>query len=279
MKKQDHLATLRPWAEWGKASALARTPPPDWSAVDALVSATQPHLLENAKRLRTLLERSAAQLKMSDPLLCDLGVNRWLHEENSYSNWLAWALEQLGDAHLILDVLGVRSAEFAAVCAGETAHVQREAPVQDGLPGNDGRIDLLISFGDPPRAWLGVEVKTYDEEFWKQEGYLKSLQGFRCEVAPECVLVAIHDVSERRRCGFQMRLWKEVSLALRRAIARKAQDCEHLAITAMMVAFVAAIEQSLLEMSTTAARRAWKSKPTLMPEDLVSYLERAMESR
>ncbi len=268
---------MRQWAEFGRASALALTPPADWSAADALVRAAQPQLLENAKRLRTLLERCTAQFGLSDPLLCDLGLNRWLQEENSYSNWLAWVLEQFGDARLILDVLGVQSGGFAAACVGEKTHVQREAPVQDGLPGEDGRIDLLISFGDPPRAWLGVEVKTYDEQFWKQEGYVKSLAGFPCDVGAECVLIAIHEVSERQRCGFQMRLWKEVSLALRRAIALYSQDCEHLAITAMMLAFVAAIEQSLLKFGTTAPRRAWKNKPTLLPEDLVSYLEAALE--
>jgi len=275
MKEQDHLATLSQWAEWGRAPVLVRALRPDWSAVDALVNATKPQLLENARLLRNLLERSTTQLKLSDPLLCDLGVNRWRNEENSYSNWLAWVLEQVGDAHLILDVLGVRSTEFAAVCAGEKPHVQREVPVQEGLPGNDGRIDLLISFGKPPRAVVGVEVKTYDQQSWKQEGYVKSL-GKLCDVAPQCVLVAIDDVPERQRCGFQLRTWEEVSIALRKAIAGYAQVCEHLAIVAMMLAFVAAIEQNLLGIDTAAARRAWKGRPTLMPWDLVSYLERAV---
>ena len=246
-----------------------------------LVSAANPQLLENAKGLRELLQRSSTQLKLSDPLLCDLGANRWLNEETSYSNWLAWALEQLGDAQLILDVLGVRNAAFASACAGTKPHVQREAPVQEGLPGNDGLIDLLISFGDPPQALLGVEVKTYDQQYWKQQGYIDSLRGIHCDVPPECVLVALEDVSERQRCGFQLRLWKEVGLGLRRAIVRYAKDCEHVATAAMMLAFVAAIEQSLLGIGTTAARRAWNGKPTLipeMPEDLVSYLESALES-
>jgi len=259
VKEQDHLATLSRWAGWGRASAPARTPLPDWSAVDALVGAAKPQLLENAKCLRELLQRSSTQLMLSDPLLCDLGVNRWLSGETAYSDWLAWALEQLGDAQLILDVLGVRSAAFASTCAGTKPHVRREAPVQEGLPGNDGLIDLLISFGDPPRALLGVEVKTYDQQYWKQQGYIDSLRGIHCDVAPECVLVAIEDASERQRCGFRLRSWKEVGLGLRRATARYAKDCEHVAIAAMTLAFVAAIERNLLGIGTTAARRAWRA--------------------
>jgi hypothetical protein len=277
-KKRDHLATLIQWAEWGRASALARTLRPDWSAVDTLVNAAGPQLLENAKLLRNLLERTAAQLKLGDPFLCDLGAPRWLQEENSYSDWLAWVLEKLGDARLILGILGVESAEFASVCASEEIYVEREAPVQEGLPGNDGQIDLLISFGEPPRAIVGVEVKTYDQQYWKQEGYTKSLGKLPCDVAPACVLVANDEVSERQLCGFKLRPWKEVSIALRKAIALYAQDCEHLAIVAMMLAFVAAIEQNLLGIDAAAARRAWRGKPTLMPQDLVSYLERAAES-
>lgn len=252
-------------------------PQPDWSAVDALINATKPRLLEDSARLRDLLIRSSIQLTLSDPFLCDLGVNRWLDEENSYSNWLAWVLQQLGDAQLILDVLGVRRAEFTTVCGGEKAHVQREVFLQEGLPGNDGRIDLLISFGDPPRALLGVEVKTYDQEYSKQRGYCESLQKIPCDVAPECVLVADDYVSERQLCGFRLRRWEEVSIALRKAVACYAQHSEHAAITAMMLAFVAAIEQKLLGMGTIAARRAWKRKPTLMPENLFSHLKRAME--
>lgn len=278
MKKQDHLATLNRWAEWGSATALVHTPRPDWSAVDALINAAKPALLENARYLRELLERSFAQLRLSDPFLCDLGVSRWLDDENSYSNWLAWALEQLGDADLILDVLGVRRTDFAAVCVGQKVRVQREVQVKEGLPESPGRIDLLISFGDPPRALLGVEVKIFDEQHWKQEGYVKSLGQVPCDVAPACVLLAIDDVPVRQRFGFQLRLWEDVSLALRRAIAHYAQNCDHIAIAAMMLAFVAAIEQNLLEIGTTAARRAWRSKPTLMPRDLVSYLKRTAET-
>jgi hypothetical protein len=105
-------------------------------------------------------------------------------------------MEQLGHANLILDVLGARDSEFASICSGEAIHVEREAPVP--------------------------------------EGYFKSLQKLSCDIAPVCVLVARDEVDERQLCGFRLRPWKEVSIAMRKAIAGYAEDCEHLAIVAMM---------------------------------------------
>jgi hypothetical protein len=276
MGRDDHAGVLRQWAEWGRAYLSVRDPPPNWAAVLALIEAAAPRLQEDSCALRDLLERSKNQLGLPDPLLCDLGVHRWLDEETSYSNWLAWALERLRDPSLILDVLGIQSAEFGSACAGEDTYVEREAPVQEGLPGRDGLIDLLISFGEPPRALVGVEVKTSDEQYWKQQGYLDSLRRL-CEPV-ECVLVANYEVPERQRCGFKLRTWKEVSIALRKAIGRYSQDCEHPATLAMMLAFVAAIEQKLLDLPVAAVRRAWRNQPTLASRDVVSYLEETLET-
>jgi hypothetical protein len=83
---------------------------------------------------------------------------------------------------------------------------------------------------------------------------------------------AKQQVSERELCGFELRQWKELSLALRRAIAHYAQDCKHLAIVAMMLAFVAAIEQNLLRIHSASARRAWAGKPTLRHQILQVFM-------
>ncbi len=109
MVQPDHIASLVQWAELGQAYASPRLSPADWSAVDILVEAAQPRLLENSKALCELLARSTNQLKSSDPLLCDLGVHRWLESdrEESYSDWLAWVLEQLDHASVVTRVLGV----------------------------------------------------------------------------------------------------------------------------------------------------------------------------
>jgi hypothetical protein len=136
-------------------------------------------------------------------------------------------------------------------------------------------IDLLISFGTPPRALVGVEVKTVDEQYWKQRGYLDSLRQL-CEPV-DCVLVANYEVPERQRCGFKLTTWRELSVALRKAIGRYSQQCEHPATLAMMLAFVAAIEQNLLGLPVAAARRAWRNQPTLASRDVVAYLKETLE--
>jgi len=269
MKKQDHLATLCQWAEWGKV----RLRRPHWSAVDALVNAVEPQLLENAKRLRNLLERSATQLRFSDPLLCDLGVHRWLEKETSYSDWLAWVLERLDSTGAVLDVLGVQNPQFASFCVGDYV-VDREVPLKKGLTGHQGQIDLLIRFGDPPRALLGIEVKTYDQQYLKQKGYKESISQLWPGVESDCVLVVNRQPRPNELYGFRPRQWREVTIALRRAVAGSVHVPG--AEVAMMLAFIAAVEQNLLELGTAVARRAWRGQPALTPPGLLEYLKRAV---
>jgi hypothetical protein len=250
----------------------------DWSAVDSLIKAAEPSLIEDSMALRDLLERSRDQPKFTDPLLCDLGLHRWLAKdrEESYSDWLAWTLEQLGDADAILRVLGVQDAEFQSLCSGRTFRLEREAFVQEGAPDREGKIDLLIHFGQPVKALLGVEVKTTDESYNKQAGYLRSLKG--CCGCVKCVLLAIPDVPPDSCFGFTLRRWQEVSLALRREIVRYVGAHPAETIAAMMCGFVAAVEQNLLEFGTAAARRACSTppKPTWLSGPLRKYLRRAL---
>jgi hypothetical protein len=148
--------------------------------------------------------------------------------------------------------------------------VEREAFVKEGTPGREGRIDILLHFGEPEKALLGVEVKTWDESYEKQRGYLESLRK-RCPQA-ECVLVAIPAVPADKCFGFGMRRWQDVSVALRREIARYVGSRD--SIAAMMCGFVAAVEQNLLQFGTVAARRAWNTppQPTWFSKRLDEYL-------
>lgn len=108
MQQVKHIAVLDQWAEWGRERACPQQPRPGWSAVETLIAAAQPRLLEDSRVLREILEISRDQLKFTDPLLCDLGLHRWLAKdrEEAYSDWLAWVLEQLGDTDAVFRVLG-----------------------------------------------------------------------------------------------------------------------------------------------------------------------------
>jgi len=277
MGRPDHVANLVQWAEWGKAYAPPRLSRPDWSAVEILIEAAQPRLLEDSKALRELLERSTDQLKSSDPFLCDLGVHRWLEadREESYSDWLAWVMEQLNQASVILRVLHVQDPKFVATSEGQPYRVEREAGVKEGCPGSSGRVDLVVHFGDPEVAVLGVEVKTFDENYEKQRGYVQSLRKFCPRV--ECVLVAKYDVPQDRLFGFKLRTWENLSVALRQVIAGYIHSHGANPISTMMLGFVGAIEQNLLGYGIAAPRRAWENRPALLPEDLSNHLRRALE--
>jgi len=276
MQNIDHIAVLGQWAEWGRACSSSRQSRPDWSAVDSLIEAAKPRLMEDSRALRELLQRSSDRLKFTDPLLCDLGLHRWLarDREEAYSDWLAWVLEQLRDAAAVLRVLGVQSPQLQSL-GSEGYRVEREVYLKEGAPGYEGRIDLLIRFGKPERCLLGVEVKTWDESYEKQRAYLASLRA-RCPDAVG-VLVAIPEVPEVSRCEFQLRRWRDVALALRREVAISVRSHGPDIIPAMMCGFVAAIEQNLLELGNTAARRASKLQPIWLSPQLKSYLLEALK--
>jgi len=268
---------LARWAKWGGEYSRARARPLRWSTVESLIEAAQPALADQSRDFRRLLERSATSLNLPDPLLCELGIHRWLDKETAYSDWLAWVLESLGDAGRVLRVLGVENPRFLSACRGQPFRVQREVQVKRGLPKCRGQIDLLIEFGKPAAAVLGVEVKTYDEQYEKQRGYVDSLN----ELCPcvECVLVAnANDVPDDDLCGFRLREWRRVSIELRRAIASESGNDERRQITrAMILGFVAAVEQNMVGLGTVAARRAWRGKPTPYPTKLAEYLKEVLE--
>jgi hypothetical protein len=63
-------------------------------------------------------------------------------------------------------------------------------------------------------------------------------------------------------------------MALRARIAESVRNRprDNYIVTAIMLGFVAAVEQNLLGFSPSIPRRVMKSEPTLVSEDLVKYL-------
>jgi hypothetical protein len=91
---------------------------------------------------------------------------------------------------------------------------------------------------------------------------------------PACVLIAIPEIDEDQRCEFTLRRWRNLTLSLREKIADydKKNGAEHPIVVAMMLGFVAAVEQNLLRFSPAAPRRVSNNVPTLIPAELVKYL-------
>ena len=244
---ENYAAVIEQWAEFGRRYAPQR-PRRDWSAVQILIDAAAPRLRQDSDDLRRLLDRSSEFLGFPDPLLCDLGTHRWLDRENSYSDWLAWVLESLDDFGAVLRVLGIPE---NALAGKQEYTIDREWPLAEGNENSTGRIDLLIRCG---AEIIGVEVKTFDKQYLKQHGYKASLQNW-CN-SPRCILIANCDVPAKNLHGFELRRWEEVSLALRREIAPfiKGQRGNEV-VGAMMLAFVGAVEQNLLELSVGSRAR------------------------
>lgn len=128
---------------------------------------------------------------------------------------------------------------------------------------DDRYIDLLILFEGVPDYAIAVEVKTYDEQYAKQKDYLESLR-VRFD-NPTCLLIAIPEAIDKDLGGFTLRPRREVTFALREIIAHHAKrnGADNHIVTAMMLAFVAAAEQNLLQFSPAAALRVTRNEPTM----------------
>jgi len=258
------LKVLQRWALLGRKYPARRVSPPDWSAVRRLIKTAEPHLLDQAGELLTLLKESKGKFGMSDPLLSDLGTHRWINKETTYSDWLAWVLEQL-EPSAVMDVLGPLEPSFAAGQATK-CRVQREDQLDKRF------IDLVIQFDGLPGDAIGVEVKTDDQQYAKQKDYRKSLKARLGRDVP-CVLIAI-DAPKKDLHKFTLRPWRRVTFALREKIAEYAEKKgeDNRIVTAMMLGFVAAVEQNLLGFSPGAPCRVWRQQAALVPYELLTYL-------
>lgn len=102
----------------------------------------------------------------------------------------------------VLDVEPPFNREDAGQC-----RVQRESQLGPRY------IDLLIRFDSVPDYAIGVEVKTYDEQYAKQKDYLKLLRSLYLNIP--CILIAIREDSVKDQlCGFRLRLWRKMTFTL-----------------------------------------------------------------
>jgi hypothetical protein len=216
--------------------------PPPWLAAKELVQGCNAMSEAEGARLTQLYEDSKLRLfPLSDPLNVLFPLHRQLSfsREEVYSDWLQWVLLQLADTRLTGWVLGSSDwKRFAGL--PDRIEVGREVPVEHGHVDQTGRLDLVISQGS---AWLAViEVKTREfseSDLEKHKGYMDSSQP-----GTDLIFLATEPPDMDLR-GFRFLSWADVCMTLR-AIAPHRLGPERILSTALILAFVGAVEQNLL---------------------------------
>jgi hypothetical protein len=165
-------------------------------------------------------------------------LHRWLSSdrEEAYSDWLGWIIEQLAKPKEIIALLcGDADASLLGQCAGVVeVHRERVFATDAGVR----RTDIEVYFGST-KAIL-IEVKLIDADEVSEE-QLDDQAHHGKEFERRFLLVTSGAL---KNGDFELILWRDICLRLRRIVP---DICErNIAVAAMILAFVGAVEQNLL---------------------------------
>jgi hypothetical protein len=286
--------TLEEWAELGRELPWARlTPPLDWGAVTEIIAAARPTMEYHAERLRDLIKKSNRILSpLADPLCIDFGVHRFLASRNemAYSDWLAWIVEKLRDPKLVFQLFDIDNGMAIRACTSVDPEVVNLGPTvkrEHSIPYDDddhsGRLDLLICY--PGKAAIIVEVKVGGAEQAdknKQIKYWRWLRKRLQERHKHAVLL-VTEAEKKSYHHFDVVLWSDLCIRLRemaRKMLRRRQtngSGSSKVEAAMILAFVGAGEQNLLEMSSDLVEMTVKRRNSNMTAYIPDYLAKFTE--
>jgi hypothetical protein len=177
---------------------------------------------------------------LSDPLRCDLGLPAWLapEREESYSKWLHWTLKQFAECGTLGEILDL---PIPSVSGTSGIRLLNEWTIRSRDRKRSGRIDIAVWYGEVS-AILEIKTKSFtDEALEKHLLYCESP-----DVPPEAARIFIAQSADGLDLrGFKLLDWREVCLRLRRRVQRVAQE-KGLLPAAMVIAFIAAVEQNIL---------------------------------
>jgi hypothetical protein len=245
------------------------------------------HLVDAARRcgaqaikeFQAAVQRSAAMLSpLGEPLTAlDFTEHRWMagHREEAYSDWLQWIIAQSDPAE-VLHVFGEFDLEILSACAGCAVTIERERCVLQGHEGSSGRLDLEIRFGDA--AMMVVEVKLGDAESADTEkgfGYYVSTEAEQPDGRFKKYVILVLDAADQEYYRFKPRLWADACIELRLIAARLCARSEYLR-AAMILAFIAAVEQNLLKLRPLVGSADQVAAALALPpitQHLTRYLE------
>jgi hypothetical protein len=177
---------------------------------------------------------------LSDPLRCDLGLHAWLapEREESYSKWLHWTLKQFAEHGTLGEIL-----DLPIASASDTSGIElsSEWTIRSRDKKRSGRIDIMVFHGEVS-AILEIKTKSFtDEALEKHLLYCESP-----DVPPEAARIFIAQNADGLDLrGFRLLDWKEICVRLRRRVKPLAHE-RGLLTAAMVIAFIAAVEQNIL---------------------------------
>jgi hypothetical protein len=270
----DRACLLRTWASLGAELTASRSRAvPDWSAVRRMIDAVRPKMEDEAKRLRLMLDESRRKLApLGEPFDLDLGLHRWLdaEREEAYSDWLEWVVRQAKTPARVFPLFGL---EAPGNLPGDAVlNVKREVCVPRGHIDQEGRLDLVIYFGD--RTVIVVEVKKGDAEdsdTAKHAGYRES------HVGAEHVLLAV-SADEQDYDGFKPCLWGMVCIEMRR-LAIELRNEQRIMAAAMVLAFAAAVEQNLLGFSADLVRSIGEDRFVFFNPRIIDHVQAFLKTQ
>ncbi|HZD40998.1 MAG TPA: hypothetical protein VE131_09770, partial [Terriglobales bacterium] len=183
--------------------------------------------------------------------------------EEAYSDWLEWVVQQAKAPYRVFRLFGLEPP--SSLTDDAPLDVKREVCIPHGHEDQEGRLDLVISFGG--QAAIIVEVKkgdADDADTAKHAGYTESHSNAKR------VLLAV-SAEELDYEGFEFRSWANVCIEMRLLAMELCKDRNTLA-AAMVLAFVAAVEQNLLGFSAVSEKLVFVN--TFVVDHIKHFLEK-----
>jgi hypothetical protein len=236
-------AALLTWSQLGQGLVASTSLElPSWDAA-LLLDRSMKALEEYARRhLKEALVDSNLELSpLSDPLELNLGKHRWLSEdrEESYSDWLAWILQGMSTAEILL--LFHLGHEATVDALGQAEKVLREAS------GEHGRTDVEVWFGERGLLLIEVKVQPTGSELPAQLKRYEEWAAGRL-VRQRLYVFLGTEKPQQNIEPFKPTNWQTLCQRLRR-YARSMKDSNLLRAAAILI-FCGAVEQNLIGLST-----------------------------
>jgi hypothetical protein len=274
---EESPSLLRAWASIGAGLAVSQSfRKTDWNAATGMIEAARQMLGEEAKRLKQLLtECRKCVLPLEDPFDLDLGLHRWLNAERkeAYSDWLAWVVQQARIPRRVFKLFSLK--QPSALLESQHLDVQRECCIPHGHIDQEGRLDLVIRYGD--QAIIVVEVKKGGAEGadrGKHGGYKQWLAEQKCP-HPYFVFMATSAEEETNKDFLP---WADVCIEMRLlAVGLCNERPPRLTAAAMILAFVGAVEQNLLGFSAEFVRKICNGRIIFFNAKIVDHVERFLK--